>query len=127
MISWSDVNSLRKEKIKLQLQLESMLNSGVTSRDEINALKSEILHLTKQIEKIVGSNEIKRQKEIRKRKSGVEQRQIKNYLAFKARYKKISNMSLAVNRMLSCIERQNTNYKDSQNANYREPQIVKVR
>ncbi len=119
MISWSDVNSLRKEKIQLQLQLESMLNSGVTSRDEINALKSEILHLTKQIEKIVGSNEIKRQKEIRKRKSGVEQRQIKNYFAFKARYKKISNMSLAVNRMLSYIERQNTNY--------REPQIVKVR
>jgi len=104
MISWTDVNSLQKQKLDLQLKLNQLLKSSNASIDEVNELKSEILHLDKQIEKIVGSNEIKRQNELKRKKSGIEQRNLNNFYAFKDKYKKISKMRIATTRMIASIE-----------------------
>lgn len=104
MISWTDVNSLQKQKLDLQVKLDQLLKSKNASVDEVNELKSEILYLDKQIEKIVGSNEIKRQNELKRKKSGVEQRNLSNFYAFKDKYKKISKMRIATTRMIASIE-----------------------
>lgn len=104
MISWTDVNSLQKQKLDLQVKLNQLLKSNNASVDEVNELKSEILYLDKQIEKIVGSNEIKRQNELKRKKSGVEQRNLSNFYAFKDKYKKISKMRIATTRMIASIE-----------------------
>lgn len=104
MISWTDVNSLQKQKLELQIKLNELLKSSDKSNDKVNELKSEILYLDKQIEKILGSNEIKRQKELKRKKSGIDQTNINNYFALKEKYKKISNMKLATTRMIGLIE-----------------------
>ncbi len=104
MISWADVNSLQKQKLDLQVKLNELLKSGSATADEINELKSEILYLDKQICKIVGSNEIKRQQELKRKKSGVEQRNLRNFYEFKDKYKKISKMKIATTRMIASIE-----------------------
>lgn len=105
MISWTDVNILQKEKRELQVKLSELLKNPNVSKDEINELRSEILHLDKQIEKILGSNEIKRQEELKQKKSGIEQRNIKNYYSLKDKFKTISKMKLATTRMISEIEK----------------------
>lgn len=104
MISWTDANSLQKQKLDLQVKLDQLLKSNNASVDEVNELKSEILYLDKQIEKIVGSNEIKRQNELKRKKSGVEQRNLSNFYAFKDKYKKISKMRIATTHMIASIE-----------------------
>lgn len=104
MISWSDINLLQKQKKDLQIKLDELLNSNDKTPDRINELKSEILYLDKQIEKILGTNEIERQKELKRQKSGVEQRNVKSYYALKDKYKKISKMKLATTKMISLIE-----------------------
>lgn len=104
MISWTDVNSLQKRKLDLQVNLNQLLKSNNASLDEVNELKSEILYLDKQIEKIVGTNEIKRQKELKRKKSGIEQRNLSNFYEFKDKYKKISKMKIATTRMIASIE-----------------------
>lgn len=103
MISWSDVNSLQKEKLNKEIKLKELLKSN-SSEDEINELKSEILYLNKQIEKIVGTNEIKRQKEIRIKKLGLEEKKLNNYYAFKEKYKKISKMRSSVKQLIKVID-----------------------
>lgn len=104
MISWSDVNELEKSKKQLQIKLNELIKSGNITEEEVSSLKAEILYLDKQISKIIGSNEIKRQKELTKRKNGVEQANISAYYSFKDRYKKINKMKLATTRMISSID-----------------------
>lgn len=107
MINWSDVNSLQKQKREKEVKLNELVKSGNITQDEINELKSEILYLKKQIEKIVGSNEIKRQKEIRLKKSGVEQRKLNNYYTFKEKYKKISKLNSSIKKLVHVIDKYN--------------------
>lgn len=104
MINWADVNLLQKQKLDLQVKLNELLNSNDKSQDKVNELKSEILYLDKQIEKIIGSNELKRQKELKRKKLGIDQTNLKNYYTFKDKYKKISQMKLATARMIALIE-----------------------
>ena len=100
------VNSLQKQKLDRQIKLNELLKNKA-SNDEINELKSEILYLDKQIEKIVGSKEIKRQKELKLKKSGIEQRKLKNYYTFKEKYKKISKMNSSVRKFIKSMDKYN--------------------
>ncbi len=109
MIYPSNVNSLQKQKLDLQIKLNELLKSDNKTEDEINELKSEIIYLNKRIEKIVGSNEIERQKELKRKKLGIDQRNLNNYYAFKDKYKKISKMKIATNHIISLIESINSN------------------
>lgn len=104
MISWTDVNVLEHDKKQLQVKLSELIKSGNFSEDEVNSIKAEILYLDKQISKIVGSNEIKRQKELKQRKSGIEQANISAYYSFKDKYKKINKMKVATTRMINEID-----------------------
>lgn len=125
MISWTDVNSLQKQKLNLQVKLNELLKSGSATVDEINELKSEILYLDKQIEKIVGTNEIKRQQELKRKKSGIEQRNLRNFYEFKDKYKKISKMKIATTRMIASIE--NLQRATYERENIEEQGLVKVK
>lgn len=109
MINWSDVNSLQKEKSDKEIKLNELLKSKEVSIDEINELRSEILYLKKQIEKIVGSNEIKRQRELRIKKSGVEQKKLNDYCNFKIKYKKICRMNSSIRRIVQVVDKYNKN------------------
>lgn len=109
MIYPSNVNSLQKQKLDLQIKLNELLKSDNKTEDGINELKSEIIYLNKRIEKIVGSNEIERQKELKRKKLGIDQRNLNNYYAFKDKYKKISKMKIATNHIISLIESINSN------------------
>lgn len=102
------INSLQKQKLDLQVELNNLLHSLNPDRDKINELKSEILYLDKQIQKIVGKKEIERQNQLKKRKSGIEEINKKNYYSLKSMVKRISPMAIATNRMMSTIEKLQT-------------------
>ena len=104
MISEKNTQELQDIKRKLQLQLSNLLNTKECSKDEINELRSEIKHIDKQIEKKVGSKELKRQEEVRRRKNGKDELIIKTYYGIKEKYKKISEMNIAVNRFLNVVD-----------------------
>lgn len=104
MIYSSNVNSLQKQKLDLQIKLNELLKSNNKNDDEINELKSEIIYLNKRIEKIVGSNEIERQNQLRRKKLGIDQKNLNDYYEFKDKYKKISKMKIATNHIISLIE-----------------------
>lgn len=122
MISWTDVNVLEHDKKQLQVKLSELIKSGNFSEDEVNSIKAEILYLDKQISKIVGSNEIKRQKELKQRKSGIEQANISTYYSFKDKYKKINKMKVATTRMINEIDEFNRKKYD-----VAEKEVVKVK
>lgn len=103
MISWTDVNTLEKQKLDLQLKLNQLLSSSDRSIDEINGIRAEILHIEKQIKKIVGKNEIARQEKLKSKKSGQTEIVIKNFEAFKDKYRRVSNIHFAVNAMKQFI------------------------
>lgn len=115
MILDTDVNSLETKKLNLELELSDLLKSNNKSEDRINELKSEILYLKKQIAHKLGNKEVKKQEEIRKKKLGIDERNKKNYAAFKAKYKKISKMEIATKRILPVIDKylKNNNYQDN--------------
>ena len=99
----ADVNSLESQKIKLEIELNELIkNNG--EQDKINELRSEILYLKKQIGKKLGYKEVKKHEEIKRKKSGVDDRNIKNYKAFKSKYKKISKMEVATKNILKTID-----------------------
>lgn len=110
MIFEDDINSLESKKIDLEIQLNNLLKSdnkeldNNKKSDKINELRSEILYLKKQIDKKLGYKEKEKLKEIKRKKSGVDEKNIKNYKAFKARYKKINNMEVATKNILKTIE-----------------------
>lgn len=120
MLSNEDVNTLQKKKLDLQIKLNELLKSSNKNIDDINELKSEILYLDKQIEKIVGSNEIKRQKEVRRKKLGIDDANIKNYFLFKSKYKQICKMRVATLHMLNVIDNHINKYNNEDN-------VVKVK
>lgn len=103
MINWTQVNELQTQKLQLELKLNEILHTPNHSIDEVNELKSEIIYLDKKIGKQLGAKELERQKELSKKKSGIEQINIKGYYALKDKYKKISKMKLATERMLKII------------------------
>lgn len=107
MISWSDVKSLQAKKKEYQIELNNLLHSDNISEDLINELRSEIKHLENQIKKIVGSKEIKRQKELRAKKTGNvnDMQLITSYNNFKIRYNMIKDMNTATNKMMAAIAR----------------------
>lgn len=105
MVKKSDINSIQREKIDKEIKLNNLLKSKKFSQDDVNELKSEILHLDKQIEKIVGSNEIRRQKELKFKR--INEMRINNYYAFKNKYKKINKMSSSVKRFIKVVDSYN--------------------
>ena len=100
-----NINLLQKQKLDKQVELNSLLHSSNIDKDKINELKAEILYLDKQIEKIVGKNEIERRNQLKNKKSGIDEINKNNYFGFKSKFKKISPMSIATNRMISIIEK----------------------
>ncbi len=111
MIGNEDVKSLEKRKLDLQIKLNELLKSNNKNIDDINAFKSEILYLDKQIERIVGSNEINRQKEVRRKKLAIEETNIDNYYLFKNKYKQICKIKVSTSHMLSVIEKYLNNHQ----------------
>ena len=112
MISEMRVQELQNKKRQLQSNLNDLLNSKNYTSDDVNELRSEILHINKLIEKKVGNKELKRQEEVRKRKSGVNEINIKAYYSFKSKYKKISEMAVATNRILKAFDSLNNTYTE---------------
>ena len=113
MINECNEQELQNKKRNLQANLSLLLNSKDCSIDKINELKSEILHIDKLIEKKVGSNELKRQEEVRRKKSGIDQANISTYNSLKSRYKKISEMNIATSRLISIIDNLKYSYEKS--------------
>ena len=70
---------------------------------KIKYIRAEILHIEKQIKKIVGKNEIARQEKLKSKKSGQTEIVIKNFEAFKDKYRRVSNIHFAVNAMKQFI------------------------
>lgn len=104
MILDTDVNSLETRKTSLEIELNNLLRSDSKEEDKISELRSEILYLKKQIAKKLGSKEVKKQEEIKRKKLRVDERNIKNYNAFKSKYKKISKMEVATKNILKVID-----------------------
>ena len=100
----TDINSLETRKTALEIELNNLLRSENKEEDKINELRSEILYLKKQIGKKLGSKEVKKQEEIRRKKLRVDERNIKNYNAFKLKYRKISKMEVATKNILKVID-----------------------
>jgi len=117
----TDINSLETKKLSLEIELNALLKCEDKDYDKINELKSEILHLQKQIDRKLGTKEVQKQKEIKREKSGVDERNIKNYNIFKAKYKKISKMEVSTKNILRVIDE----YFNKENYEYQD-NIVKV-
>ena len=100
----TDINSLENRKTELEIELNNLLRSDNKEEDKINELRSEVLYLKKQIGKKLGSKEVKKQEEIRRKKLRVDERNIKNYNAFKSKYRKISKMEVATKNILKVID-----------------------
>lgn len=100
----TDINSLETRKTELEIELNNLLKSENREEDKINELRSEILYLKKQIGKKLGSKEVKKQEEIRRKKLRVDEKNIKNYNAFKSKYRKISKMEVATKNILKVID-----------------------
>ena len=103
MMLESDINSLESKKIDLELQLNNLMKNNA-EKDKINELKAEILYIKKQISQKLGSKEVETQAKIKRKKSGVDERNIKNYNAFKSKYKKISKMEVSTKNILRVID-----------------------
>ena len=99
----ADVNSLENKKINLEIELNELIKNKGES-DKINELRSEILYIKKQITQKLGPKEVETQEKIKRKKSGVDERNIKNYNSFKSRYNKIKNMEVATKNILKVID-----------------------
>ena len=97
-----NIKSLQNKKLKLQLELNNLLYSQNKDQDKINELKSEILYLEKQIKKTIGKKEIQRREEYKRQ--GIDSINRKNYYGFKNKFKKISPIFVATNRMMNTID-----------------------
>lgn len=104
MISEYSTKELQKKRIELQANLSSLIESKTCSKDDINELRAEILHIDKLIEKKVGSNELKRQEEVRRKKTRKDELIIKNFYGIKKKYKQISTMSVATTRLMNIVD-----------------------
>jgi len=117
MMLGSDINSLETKKLSLEIELNNLLRCEDKDEDKINELRSEILHLQKQINKILGTKEVQKQKEIKREKSRVDERNIKTYNEFKSKYRKISKMEVSTKNILKVIEeyfnKDNYEYQDN--------------
>ena len=103
MMVETDINSLESKKLSLELRLNELVKNNA-EQDDINELKSEILYINKQINKKLGAKEVEVTQKIKRKKSGVDERNIKNYNLFKARYKRISNMEISTKNILRVID-----------------------
>ena len=110
MISWTDVNTLQKQKLDLQVKLDSLLKSGSATEDEINEIKSEINHLEKDIKRILGTNEIERQKKLRSNSN--DERAKKRYYALKNKYDLIKKLNEATQGLINTIDSKNEKYEE---------------
>lgn len=109
----TDINSLETRKTQLEIELNNLLKSDNKEEDNINELRSEILYLKKQIDKKLGSKEVKKQEEIRRKKLRVDERNIKNYNMFKSKYRKISKMEAATKNILKVIDNYIINFQEN--------------
>ena len=100
----ADINSLETRKISLEIELNNLLKSDNKEEDKINELRSEILYLKKQIRKKLGPKEVEIQSRIKRKKLGIDERNIANYNAFKERYRRISKMEVSTKKILKVID-----------------------
>ena len=114
------INSLETKKMNLEVELDNLLKSDNKEEDKINELRSEILYLKKQISQRLGYKELKNQEEIKRKKTGLDERNIKNYNAFKSKYKKISKMEVSTRNILKVIDVYLINHQ------YEQLDVVKV-
>lgn len=111
MISWSDVNTLQKQKLDLQVKLDELLKSGKASVDDINEIKSEINHLEKDIRRILGSNELERQKKLRNNSN--DEKIKKKYYTLKNKYNLIKKLNESTNNFIKTIDLLDNNYESN--------------
>lgn len=109
----TDINSLESKKLNLEIELNGLLKNNA-EEDKINELRSEILYIKKQIDQKLGPKEVETQEKIKREKSGIDDRNIKNYNAFKSKYKKISKMEVSTRNILRAIDAYlNTEYQEN--------------
>lgn len=113
MMLETDINSLESKRINLEIKLNELLKNNA-NKDDINELKSEILYIKKQISKKLGTKEVESREKIKRKRLQIDDHNIKNYQAFKSKYKQISKMEVATRKILNVIdvyltEKQNTN------------------
>ena len=104
MVTNVDVNSLETKKINLEIELNNLIKIGEQDENKINELRSEILYIKKQISKKIGPKEVEFQERIKRKKRGIKEKNIKNYNAFKSKYKKISKIEIASKNILKSID-----------------------
>ena len=104
MVTNIDVNSLETKKINLEVELNVLIKSGEKDENKINELRSEILYIKKQISKKIGPKEVEFQEKLKRKKLGIKEKNIKNYNAFKSKYKKISKIEIATKNILKSID-----------------------
>ncbi len=100
----TDINSLEARKTNLEIELNNLIKSENKEEDKINELRSEILYLKKQIRRKLGPKEVEIQSRIKRKKLGIDERNIANYNAFKERYRKISKMEVSTRNILKVID-----------------------
>lgn len=111
MISWSDVNTLQKQKLDLQIRLDELLKNGKASDDDVNEIKSEINHLEKNIRRILGSNELERQKKLRSNHN--DEKVKKKYYALKSKYNLVKKLNESTNNFIKTIDSLDNSYESN--------------
>lgn len=119
MVINDDINSLELKKINLEVELNSLIKSGEKDENKINELRSEILYIKKQISKKIGPKEVEFQEKIKRKRLGIKEKNIKNYNAFKSKYKKISKIEIATKNILKSID----NYLDREVYEYSDNEV----
>ena len=112
MIDWSLVKEYQNKKNELQIDLSKLLESKRPTKDEVNSICAEIRYYDNQIKKILGSKELERQQKLTTPFEDV--KNIKRFREFKEKYEKMSNLTIAYNRIDDVITKKlNESYENA--------------
>ena len=104
MLNNQELKDLENKKLELELSIKELLQKEDYSKDLENELRSELLYINKQIKHKLGNKEIKIQEEIKRKRTGKDERNINNYNILKNKYKQISNIEIATKDILRNID-----------------------
>lgn len=104
MLNNQELKDLENKKLELELSIKELLQKEDYSKDLENELRSELLYINKQIKHKLGNKEIKIQEEIKRKRTGKDERNINNYNILKNKYKQISNIEIATKDIIRNID-----------------------
>ena len=78
MLNNQELKDLENKKLELELSIKELLQKEDYSKDLENEIRSELLYINKQIKHKLGNKEIKIQEEIKRKRTGKDERNINN-------------------------------------------------